>query len=251
MWIRRCLARNNNHRDTHLINYHCEYGKEIIMKKVSLIVALILITGLFFGCSKTTPPTTPPPVTEVSKAPDAASTTEPAAGGEKAAAEAYVLAWIEVQKDLDTLQKDWTDLMAAADKLDKAELKAKLEEHMKKHEELKTKAEALKDKATADDTKKHQEAIIEVITLQVDGHKAAQEKYTKEGITPDEKTKLEAKVKEAEDAVKTKFDDAKKVLEEITTKHEIKTEGAATGGDTATPADTGAPAASPTETTKE
>ncbi|MGV8118218.1 MAG: hypothetical protein AB2L14_00490 [Candidatus Xenobiia bacterium LiM19] len=225
------------------------------MKKVSLIIALILITGLIFGCSKTTTPTTAPPVSETSKAPDTAGTaTAPAEGGEKAAAEAYVLAWIEVQKDLDTLQKDWTDLMATADKLDKAELKTKLEEHMAKHDALKAKAEALKDKATADDTKKHQEAIIEVITLQVDGHKAAQEKYTKEGITPDEKTKLEAKVKEAEDAVKTKYDDAKKALEAITTKHEIKTEGA-TGGDTsastATPADTGAPAASPKETTKE
>ncbi|MHC9541977.1 MAG: hypothetical protein AB9903_20915 [Vulcanimicrobiota bacterium] len=223
------------------------------MKKVSLIIALILITGLIFGCSKTTPPVTPSPVSETTKAPDASPVT--GTGDEKAAAEAYVLAWIEVQKDLDTLQKDWTDLMATADKLDKAELKTKLEEHMAKHDALKAKAEALKDKATADDTKKHQEAIIEVITLQVDGHKAAQEKYTKEGITPDEKTKLEAKVKEAEDAVKTKYDDAKKALEEITTKHEIKTEGATTGGDTsastATPADTGAPAASPTETTKE
>jgi hypothetical protein len=239
-------------------NEQCEHGKETIMKKVSLIIALILITGLIFGCSKTTPTATPTsPVSETSKAPDATSTTTSteAPGGEKEAAKAYVMAWIEVQKDLDTLQKDWADLMASADKLDKAELKAKLEEHAKKHEELKTKVEGLKDKATTEDTKSHQAEIIEIIGLQVEREKAATDKYTKDGITPDEKTKLEATIKEKDDAAKTKLEDAGKKLEDIKTKNEIKDEGGASGGDTttstATPGDTGAPAgtpaASPTE----
>jgi|GEM_PF-1805810 len=223
------------------------------MKKVSLIIALILITGLIFGCSKTTTPTTAPPVSETTKAPDASPVTS--TGDEKAAAEAYVNSWIDVQKDLDQFSKDWEGLIASADKLDKAELKTKLDEQAKKYEAIKAKADLLKEKATTEDTKKHQEAIVEVITLHTYSIKANQDKYTKEGITPDEKTKLEATIKEKEDGAKVKTEEATKMLEDIKTKNEIKTEAGTTGGDTsastATPADTGAPAASPTETTKE
>ncbi len=227
--------------------YHCVHRKEIVMKKVSLIIALILITGLMFGCTKTTPTATPVSTETTPGATETTGSTASPAAGDKAAAEAYVTAWIEVQKDLDQFNKDWTELIASAEKLQKAELTTKLEEQIKKHDELKAKVDALKDKAATEDTKKHQEAVIEVLTLQVESLKANQDKYIKEGV---DKAALETAIKEKDEAAKTKLEEAAKVLEDIKTKNEIKSEGGTTGGDTstATPADTGTPAASPTET---
>jgi serine/threonine protein kinase len=152
------------------------------------------------------------------------STTPSFIPGENAATEEYVTAWIGVEKDLNLVNKNWREFITSVSNLDKEELKTGLKEQMEYHEEIKIKAEALKDKATTDDTKKHQAAIIEAINLQFESIEANRDKFIKEGITPDDKTKLEDIIKGKEDAVKSKINEAAKILEDIKTKNNIQTD---------------------------
>ncbi|MDQ7825529.1 MAG: hypothetical protein RDV48_22205 [Candidatus Eremiobacteraeota bacterium] len=214
------------------------------MRTLTILVAVLLIAGLFVGCGKTTPPG------EVTSSPAASPASTVAAGQDKDFAQAYYDEWVVVEGNVNDINKEWNELVAGADKMSKEELAKKMEEHMKKHEELKGKIDgALKEKAASQEARAHQEVIVEIITLQTDTHKKFQDSK-KEGIVKEEKDRLDADIKKADEDLKTKMEDAKKKLDEMVTKYEIKPkEGAATepgASPAASPGDTGAPAASPT-----
>jgi hypothetical protein len=218
------------------------------MRTFKMLLVLFVIAGLFIGCGTTRTTSTPstPSTPATTAAPSPTATT--GGGGDKASVEAYVKEFTPIQEQVMVIEKEWDGIATGADKMKKEELSAKIDEHLKKHAELKDKVTALK--ADNDDTKAHQGAVIEIIDIQVTAHNALKDKYTKDGLKDEDKSKLDEAIKKGEEDVKTKMEDLKTKFDAMLTKYEIKKdEGTSkTDAGTATPGatDTATPTSSPT-----
>lgn len=188
------------------------------MKTIKVCAILFLVAVLFLGCGKTQP--TPPVATTTAPVTDASPEPTTTGGKENPGAQTYVEEWVVIQGDYDTLQQEWNDLVSKADTMDKTQLKTKLDEHIAKHEAIKNKVDTLK--ADNDDTKAHQALVVEVIEVGLDGKNAFRDDKTKEGIAAEEKAKLGDKFRADEEAVKTKYEEAKTKLDELIAKYGLK-----------------------------